>query len=148
MIRVIMVYMYPKNGAGILNDFRVHIDWHENNKTVYFWVKRALEGICCCCCCCCSVTKSCPSLCDAMDCSTPGSPVLHCLPGFAQIHINWISDAIQPSYPLLPPSPFAFNLSQHWILFQWVGSLHQMAKVLELQLQHQSFQWAFRVDFL
>ena len=62
--------------------------------------------------------------------------------------VQWVSDAIWLSYPLLPPSPPAFNLSQHQGLFQWVGSSHQVAKVLELQLQHQSFQWIFRIDFL
>ena len=60
----------------------------------------------------------------------------------------WIGDAIQPSHPLSSPSPSAFNLSQHQGLFKWVGSLHQVVKVLELQLQHQPFQWAFRTDFL
>ena len=82
------------------------------------------------------------------DCSTPGFPVLHHLPEFAQTHVHWISDAIQPTHPLSPPSPSAFSLSQHQDLFQWVVSLHQVAKVLELQLQHQFFQWIFRVDFL
>ena len=81
-----------------------------------------------------------------MDCSTPGSPVPHHLPEFAQIYVCWVSDAIQPSHPLSSPSPPAFNLSQHQGLFQWVSSLHQMAKVLELQ--HQCFQWIFRTDFL
>ena len=85
-----------------------------------------------CYCYCCSVTKSCPTLWDSMDCSMPGSSVLHCLPEFAQIHVHWVSDAIQQSHPLLPSSPFAFNLSQHQGLFQWVSSLHQVAKVLEL----------------
>ena len=97
-------------------------------------------------CCCCSVTKSCPVLCDPMDCSMLGSSVLHYFSEFAQTHVHWVSDAIQPSHPLLPPSPSALNLSQHQGLFQWVGSSHQMAIVLELQ--HQSFQWIFRVDFL
>ena len=82
-----------------------------------------------------------------MDCSMPGFPVLHHLLKLAQIHVHWLSDAIQPSHPLSSPSP-AFNLSQHQGLFQWVGSSHQMAKVLELQLQYQSFQWIFRDDFL
>ena len=59
-----------------------------------------------------------------------------------------VSDAIQPSHPLSSPSPPAFNLSQHQGLFSWVSSLHQIAKVLEFELQHQSFQWIFRVDFL
>ena len=93
-----------------------------------------------------SVTKSCPTLCDPMNHSTPGFPVLYCLLEFAQTLVRGISDAIQPSHPLSLPSPPAFSLSQHQGLFQWVGSSHQVVKVLELQLQHQSFQWIFRVD--
>ena len=96
---------------------------------------------------CCSVAQLCPTLCDPTNCSTPGFPVLHHLPEFAQTHIHWVSDAIQPSHPLSPPSPPAFSLSQHQGLLQWVCSLHQVAKVLGLQLQHRSFQWIFRVDF-
>ena len=65
-----------------------------------------------------------------------------------QTHVCWVSDAIQPSHPLSSPSPPAFKLSQHQGLFQWVDSLHEVAKVLELRLQHQSFQWIFRTDFL
>ena len=95
-----------------------------------------------------SVAQSCPAGCDPKDCSTPGFPVHHQLLEFTQTHVHWVSDAIQPSHPLLSPSPPAFNLSQHQGLFQWVGSSHQMAKVLEFQLQHQSFQWIFRTDFL
>ena len=95
-----------------------------------------------------SVTKSCPTLCDPMNHSTPGFPVIYCLLEFAQTLVRGISDAIQPSHPLSLPSPPAFSLSQHQGLFQWVGSSHQVVKVLELQLQHQSFQWIFRVDFL
>ena len=87
-------------------------------------------------------------LCDPMDCSTPGFPLLHYLPQFAQTYVHWVSDATQPSHPLSPPSPPALNLSQHQGLFQWVGSLHQLVNLLELQLQHQSFQWIFRIDFL
>ena len=75
----------------------------------------------------CSVAQSRPTLCDPMDCSTPGFPVLHHLPELAQIHVYWVIDAIQPSHPLLPPSPPALNLSQHQGLFQWVSSSHQMA---------------------
>ena len=71
-----------------------------------------------------------------MDCSTPGFPVLHYLSELAQTHVHWVGDAIHPSHPLLPISPPAFNLSQHQGLFQWVGSLNLVAKVLELQLQH------------
>ena len=78
-----------------------------------------------------------------MDGSVPGFPVHHQLPEFTQTHIHWVSDAIQTSHPLSSPSPPAFNLSQHQGLL-WVSSLHKVAKVLELQLQHQSFQWIFR----
>ena len=97
-----------------------------------------------------SVAQLCQTLCDPMDCSTPGFPVRHPLPGLTQTHVYWVSDAIQPFHPLSSPSPPAFNLSQHQGLFQWVSSLHQVVKVLELQLQlqHQSFQWIFRTDFL
>ena len=75
-----------------------------------------------------------------MDCSTPGLPVHHQLPEFAQTHVHQVSDAIQPSYPLSSPSPPAFNLSQDHGLFQRLISSHQVARVLEFQLQHQSFQ--------
>ena len=95
-----------------------------------------------------SVTQSCPTLCDPMDCSTPGLPVHHQLLELAQTHVYWVGDTIQPSHPLLSPSPPTFNLPQHQGLFKWVSSLHQVAKVLEFQLQHQSFQWIFRTDFL
>ena len=83
-----------------------------------------------------SVTQSCPILGHPTDCSTPGLPVHHHLPEFAQTHVHQVSDAIQPSHPLSSPSPPAPNPSQHQSLFQWVGSLHQVAKVVELQLQH------------
>ena len=83
-----------------------------------------------------------------MDYSTPGLLVHHQLPELAQTHVHWVGDAIQPSYPLSSPSPPAFNLFQHQGLFKWVSSPHQVAKVLELQLQHQFFQWIFRTDFL
>ena len=88
---------------------------------------------------CCSVTKLCQTLCNCMDCSIPGFSVLHYLLEFTQIHIHWVSDTIQPSHPLSPPSPPALTLSQHQGLFQWVSALPQVAKGLELQLQHQSF---------
>ena len=83
-----------------------------------------------------------------MDCSTPGLPVHHQLPELAQTHVHWVGDAIQPSHPLSSPSAPTFNLSQHQGLFKWVSSLHQVAKVLECQLQYQSFQWIIRSDFL
>ena len=148
--------------------------------------------------CYCSVTQSCPTLCNPMDCSRPGFPVLPHLPELAQTHVHWVRDAIQSSSPLSSPSPPAFNLSQfssiQWLchvwlfatswtaayqtlptpgvysnscpsnnlwspspptfnlsqhqgLFKWVSSSHQVAKVPEFQLQHQSFQWIFRTDF-
>ena len=81
-------------------------------------------------------------------CSTPGSPVHHQHTELTQIHVHQVRDAIQPSHPLLSPSLPAFNLSQHQGLFKWVNSLNQVAKVLGFQLQHQSFQWIFRTDFL
>ena len=93
-----------------------------------------------------SVTQSCPTLCEPMDCSTPGLPVHHQLLEFTQTHVHWVGDAIQASHPLLSPSPPTFNLSQHQGLFRWVSSSHQVAKVLEFQLQHQSFQWTLRTD--
>ena len=83
-----------------------------------------------------SVSQSCLTLCDSMDCSTPGLPVHHQLPESTQTHVHWVGDASQPSHPLSSPSPPALNLSQHQGLFQWVSSLHQVAKVLEFQLQH------------
>ena len=95
-----------------------------------------------------SVVQSCPTLCDPMDCSTPGLPVNHQLPEFTQSHVHWVSDAIQPSHPLSSPSPPAFNHSQHQGLFKWVSSSHQVAKVLEFQPQHQSFQWTLRANLL
>ena len=95
-----------------------------------------------------SVAQSCPTLCDPVDCSTPGLPVHHQLPKLAQTHVHWVSDAIQPSHPLSSPSPPTFNLSQHQGLFKWISSSHQVAKVLEFQLYHQSFQWTLRTYFL
>ena len=94
-----------------------------------------------------SVTQLCLTLCNPMDCSPPAFPVHLQLPELAQTHVHWVDVAIQSSHPLASPSPPAFNLSQHGGLFQWVSSSHQVAKVLELQLQHQSFQWIFRTDF-
>ena len=74
--------------------------------------------------CCCSVAKSCPTLCNLMDCSTVGSPVLYHLPEFAQTHIHWVSDVTQPFHPISSPSPPVFSLFQHQGIFQWVGSSH------------------------
>ena len=100
-----------------------------------------------------SVSQSCPTLCDPKNCSTPGLPVDHQWPEFTQTHVHRVGDAIQPSHPLSSPFPPAPNPSQHQGLFQWVNSSHEVAKVLEFQLQHQSFQWtpgliSFRMDWL
>ena len=94
------------------------------------------------------VTQSCLTLCDPMDCSITGLSVHHQLPEFTQIHVHWVGDAIQPSHPLLSRSPPAFTLFQHQGLFKRVSSSHQVAKVLEFQLQYQSFQRTLRTDLL
>ena len=95
-----------------------------------------------------SVAQSCPTLCDPMNRSMPGLPVHHQLLESTQTHVHRVGDVIQPSHPLSSPSPPAPNPSQHQALFQWVSSSHQVAKVLEFQFQHQSFQWTPRTDLL
>ena len=95
-----------------------------------------------------SVAQWYPTLCDPMNSSMPGLPVHHQLLESTQTCVHWVSDAIQPSHPLSCHSFPALNLSQHQGLFQWVSSSHQVAKVLEFQLQHQSFQWRPRTDLL
>ena len=80
-----------------------------------------------------------------MNYSPPGFHGLHYLPQLAQTHVHWVGDAIQTSHSLLPPCPLALSLSQHQDLFQWVGTSHQVAKILELQLQHCYLQWIFRL---
>ena len=86
-----------------------------------------------------SVTQSCLTLCDPLDCSTPGFPVHHQLLELAQTHVHQVSDAIQSPHPLPSPSPPAFNLSQHQGLFQWVSYLHQVAKVLEVHFYYSPY---------
>ena len=86
------------------------------------------------------LAQSCPTLCNPMNRSMPGLPAHHKLPEFTQTHAHRVGDAIQPAHPLSSPCPPAPNPSQHQDLFQWVNSLYQVAKVLEFQLQHQSFQ--------
>ena len=126
----------------------IYISKERNKNEIYFITKsitktrsqltheRCLKHLCCCCC---SIAKSCLTLHAPMDCNMPGFPVpLHLLE-FAQVHVYCISDATQPSHLLLPSSP-AFKLSQHQSLFHCVGYSHQTGKVLELQLQLQSFQ--------
>ena len=100
-----------------------------------------------------AVTQPRPTLWDPMDCSMPGFPVLQKFLEPAQTHVHWVDDATQSSHPLSSPSPPAFNVFQHQGFFQWVGSFQQVAKVLELQIQHQSFQWysgliSFRTGWL
>ena len=94
------------------------------------------------------VSQSCPTLCDPMNCSMPGLSGHHQLSEFTQTHVHRVGDAIQPSHSLFSPSPPAPNPSQHQSLFQWVNSSHEVAKVLEFQLQHQSFQSTPRADRL
>ena len=100
---------------------------------VYLWFRNTFSSV--------QLSQSCSTLCDPMNRSTPGLPVHHQHPESTQTHVHWVSDAIQPSHPLSSPSRLAPNLSQHQGLFQWVNSLHEVAKVLEFQLQHQTFQW-------
>ena len=88
-----------------------------------------------------SVPQSCPTLCDPMNCSTPDLPVHHQLLEITQTHVHRVGDAVQPSHPLSFLSPSAPDPSQHQGLFQWVSSSREVARVLEFQLQHQSFQW-------
>ena len=95
-----------------------------------------------------SVAQSCLTLCDSMNRSTPGLPVYHQLPEFTETHAHRVNDAIQPSHPPSSLFPSVPNPSQHRGIFQWVKSLHEVAKVLEFQLQHQSFQWIPRTDLL
>ena len=95
-----------------------------------------------------SVAQSCPTLSGPINCSMPGLPVHHQLPEFNHTHIHRVSDAIQPSQPLSSPSPPAPNPSQLQGLSQRVNSFHEVAKVLEFQLQHPSFQWTPRTDLL
>ena len=101
-----------------------------------------------------SVAQSCPTLCNPMNCSTPGLPAHHQLPEFTQTHVHQVSDAIHPSHLLSSASPPALHLSQHQGLFQWVRSLYPVAKGLEFQLQHQSFLneysglISFKIDWL
>ena len=134
--------------------------WTKHSE-IYFLIKISLRemggrgmdweyGVGCCCWSYCSVAELCLTLWDPINCSIPGFPVLHYLLGVCSNSCP-LSQWCQPSWPsppLSPPSPPAFSLSQHQGLFQWVGSLHQVARILELQLQHQSFQWIFSIDFL
>ena len=116
-----LLYNSAAKGRSLLCYFRSH-----TQTTASWWLS--------------SVDQSCPTLCNPMNCSTPGLPVHHQLLESTQTHVHRVDDAIQSSHLLSSPSPPALNLSQHQGLFQWVSSLHQVAKVLEFQLQHRSFQ--------
>ena len=111
----------------------------ETNLLHPFWKKQCVLSFTCNYPCRCSVTKACPTLHDPVDCSRPGFPVLCYLPEFAQTHVHWISDDIQPSHPLLPPFPFAFSFSQHQRFFQWFGALLRWPK-------YWSFSFSFSIS--
>ena len=114
---------------------------YSNNSILENWISSDLKLI----------TQSCLTLCNHMDCSTPGLPVHHQLPESTLTHVHWVADAIQPSHPLSSPSPPAsIFLSIRFFSNESVLYIKELkvAKVLELQLQHQSFQWIFRTDFL
>ena len=123
-------FFFPKYWTGLKVHFSLYLT--EKPKQTY-WPTQYLLSLDIFYCCCCLFAKLYPTLCDPMDCSMPGPPVLHPLPELTYTHVHWVGYAIQPSRPLLSPSLPASNLSQHQGLFQWVGSLHQVARVLELQ---------------
>ena len=140
--------MHTKLDYHLLKVFHLLSDGSDHNLiTILFNKARIVVGIQ-------SSVQSCLTLCDPMDCSMPGFPVYQQVLEIAQTHVHWVDDAIQSSHPLSSPSLLAFNLSKHQSLFQWVSSSHQVAKVLEFQLQspnvslHQSFQWTPRTDLL
>ena len=123
-----LIDIIPKLFAQWMNDFNVifyRMFFHMLNSNSFYLFSSVQFS---------SVAQSCPTLCDPMNRSTPGLPVHHQLPEFTQTHVRQVSDAIQPSHPLLSPSPPARNPSQHQSLFQWVSSSHEVAKVLEFQL--------------
>ena len=139
--RFILLFILSYDQGCISNSLRVcYFHTHTHTHTYTHSMVRPTEFS--------SVAQSCPTLCDPMNRSTPGLPVHHQLLEFTQTHIHWVGDAIQPSHPLSSPSPRALSLSQHQGLFKWVSSSHQVAKVPEFQLQHQSFQWIHRTDLL
>ena len=127
---VVSSYLYEKGIFCLCHNLMSCLQCHHTNLTL----------------CCCSVAKSRLTLWPHGLHSLTVFPVPRYLPEFAQMHVHGVGNAISPSHSLPPSSPFAFNVSQHQGLFQWVSSSHQVAKVLELQ--HQSFQWIFRVHFL
>ena len=138
-----IVYMYQdffihSSADGPLGYFHILTTVHNVSMNIWLHISISIS----------SVPHSCPTLCDPINYCTPGLPVHHQLQEFTQTHVHWVGDAIQPSHPLSFPSSPAPNPSQHQGLFQWVNSSHEVAKVLEFQLQHQSFQWTPRTDLL
>ena len=145
----VLVWRIPRTEEPVrLQSTDLQRVWHDRSDlecthapSLNYWVRSDL-------CCCCSAAKSCLTVCNPMDYSTPESSVLHYLLEFAQTYVHWAGDAISPFHPLPLPFTFAFNLSQRQGLCQGAGSSQQVANVLKLQLQYHSFQWIFRVDFL
>jgi len=134
-----MIYNYFAHYKIFFLNYVIHFSIYENFEhllclLLYNWVQFSHSVM--------------SDFCDTIDCSMPVFLVHHQLPELAQTHIHWVGDAIQPSHSLSSPYTPAFNLSQHQGLLQWVSSLNQVAKVLELQLQHQSLQWICRTDFI
>ena len=124
----VTVHGVTKNRTWLRSKHTMQIlkNWGNLYRRIDFKIKGMLQFS--------SVAQSCPTLCDPMNRSTPGLPVHHQLSEFTQTHIHRVGDAIQPSHPLSSPSPPASNPSQRQSLFQWVNSLHEVAKVLEFQL--------------
>ena len=138
-----IVFCFPKVNSDFLLQYYYHFHfllYNSDFKTIFTVSEIQFGSV--------QSLKSCLTLCDPMNCSTPGPPVHHQLPEFTQTHVHRVGGAIQPSHPLLSPSPPAPNPSQHQGLFQWVNSSHEVAKVLEFQLQHHSFQRTPRTDLL
>ena len=136
-----MVIVFECNGSKLhRNIFMCHVFRIRQNTTLQICLRLYIMCLIDTFLNCCSVGTSCLIPWNAMDCSKPGFSAPHHLPEFAQVHVYWISDAIQPSHLLPSSSPSAFNLSQQQGLFQWLSCLHLVAKILELQLQHQPFQ--------
>ena len=126
MKKVLLLYpLYTGGRWGTITWFMERIQWDDTHTQIL--EQQMAHQLS-------SATQLCPTLCDPMDCSMPGFPVRHQLLEPTQTHVHRIGDAIQPSHPLLSPSPPTFNLSQHQGLFQWISSLHQVAKVLKFQL--------------
>ena len=134
------IFVYNRNKKQKLNKMANDLRVHQKDVMYQYNDSMCILSV--------QLTQSCPTLCDPMNCSTPGLPVHHHLPKFTQTHAHQVGDAIQPSDPLLSPSPPAPSPSQNQGLFQRINSSHEVAKVLEFQLQHQSFQWTPRTDLL